>query len=270
MRKTFVITLLLILSLAFCFADSEDQGTQPLTNLTVLAVKSGSLVSDYALMVTASVPQSIVQEGQPVIGEVGTVESFDITKAINSSKSKNTIENALALKVATNSKKPVLVDVWFSAFRDTSRYKGSEQTTYDGVSAYYLRVKWIAKSADPALKAADEPYENNSYQYMLKLKINDKQMETQKDEVSLISSNEAGQTMHLVFTPVAEGGSAGDTRIPESSAPVLPGMDTDLNPLTLIDRTVNFTLNLPDSNEFSLIPANTNYTCTARITILGE
>ena len=270
MRKTFVVTLLLILSLTFCFADSGDQGTQSVTHLDVTAVKSGSLASDYALVVTASVPQSIVQEGQPMIGEVGTVESFDITSAINSTSNKSTIDNALSLKVETNSKRPVLVDVWFSAFRDTSRYKGNEQTTFDGVPTYYLPVRWTAKSADPAFKAADESYENKDYKYMLKLKINDKQMVTKGDQVALTSSNEAGQTMHMVFTPVAEGGSADDTRIPESAAPVLPGMDPDLNPLTLIERTVNFTLNLPSSNEFNLIPANTNYTCTVRISVLGE
>lgn len=270
MRKTFVVSLLLILSLAFCFADPIDQGTQSLTHLNVTAVKSGSLASDYALVVTASVPQSIVQEGQPMIGEVGTVESFDITDAINSTNNKSTIENALALKVQTNSKRPVLVDVWFSAFRDTSRYKGNEQTTFDGAPVYYLPVRWTAKSTDPAYKAADETYQNEDYQYMLKLKINDKQMVTKSDQVALTSNNEAGQTMHLVFTPVAEGGSAGDPMIPESEAPVLPGMDTELDPLTLIDRTVNFTLNLPNQNEFALIPANTNYTCTVRISVLGE
>jgi hypothetical protein len=270
MRKTFVVTLLLILSLAFCFADSGDQGTQSVTHLDVTAVKSGSLASDYALVVTATVPEAIVSQGQSMIGEMGTVESFDITSAINSTSNKSTIDNALALKVETNSKRPVLVDVWFSAFRDTSRYKGDEQTTFDGLPTYYLPVKWTAKSIDPAFKAADETYQNEDYQYMLKLKINDKQMVTKNDQVALTSNNEAGQTMHLVYTPIAQGGSVDDPGIPESVALTLPGMDTDLRPLTLIERTVNFTLNLPSNNEFNLIPTNTNYTCTVRVSVLGE
>ncbi len=270
MRKALVVISILVFSLALCSADSEDHGTQSLTHLDVTAVKSGSLSQNFALVVTASVPESIVQDGQPLIGEVGTIESFDITRTVLGSRNQNEVTDALSLKVKTNSKRPVLVDIWFSAFRDTSRYKGDEQTTFDGMPTYYLPVKWTAKSIDPAFKAADESYENTDYQYMLKLKINDKQMVTKNDQVALTSNNEAGQTMHLVFTPIAQGGSVGDPMIPESAAQTLPGMDTDLDPLTLIDRTVNFTLTLPSNNEFNLIPANTNYTCTVRISVLGE
>ena len=270
MRKALVVISILIFSLALCFADSDDHGTQSLTHLDVTAVKSGSLSPNFALVVTATVPEAIVSQGQSMIGEIGTVESFDITQTVQKSKNQNEVTNALSLKVKTNSKRPVLVDLWFSAFRDTSRYKGDEQMTFDGLPTYYLPVKWTAKSIDPAFKAADQPYDNADYEYMLKLKINDKQMETKNDQVALTSNNEAGQTMHLVYTPIAQGGSVNEPGIPDSAAPILPGMDTDLRPLTLIERTVDFTLNLPSNNEFNLIPANTNYTCTVRVSVLGE
>ncbi len=104
----------------------------------------------------------------------------------------------------------------------------------------------------------------------MRVNINDKIMVKKHDQVALTSNNEAGQTMHLVYTPIAQGGSVDDPGIPESVALTLPGMDTDLRPLTLIERTVNFTLNLPSNNEFNLIPTNTNYTCTVRVSVLGE
>ena len=80
MRKTFIVVSILIFSLALCFADSEDHGTQSLTHLDVTAVKSGSLSPNFALVVTATVPEAIVSQGQSMIGEMGTVESFDITQ----------------------------------------------------------------------------------------------------------------------------------------------------------------------------------------------
>lgn len=245
----------------FCFA---DEGTQDSTTLDVTAVKSGSLSSDFALVVTASVPQSIVQEGQSVIGEIGSVESFDITQTLKNNNNANNLNSALALTVSTNSKRPVLVDVWFSAFRDTTRYKG-EELEFDGVAASYLSVKWTAKSTLPAYTSADESYNHVLYEYMLKTTANTKELSGGSTKCEITSSNADGQTMNFVFTPIAK-----NTSIPESDAPTLPGMDTENETLTLLSRTVTFDMTLAGGATFNLIPANTNYTCTVRITVKGD
>lgn len=243
----------------FCFA---DEGTQDSTTLNVTATKSGSLSSEFALVVTASVPQSIIQEGQSLIGEIGSVESFDLTPVLKQGFNLGGLDNVLTLTVSTNSKKPVLVDVWFSAFRDTTRYKG-EELEFDGVAASFINANWTAKSTAPGYTSADETFNSTEYKYRLNLTANNKTLSKSGDYCSISATNAAGQTMNLVFTPVAENGS-----IPEIEAPTLPGMDTTRNPLTLITRSVNFNMGM--GKKFDEFPANTNYTCTVRITVKGD
>lgn len=243
----------------FCFA---DEGTHDSTTLNVTATKSGSLSSDFALVVTASVPESIVQEGQSLIGEIGSVESFDLTPVLKQGVNTSSMNNALTLTVSTNSRKPVLVDVWFSAFRDTTRYKG-EELEFDGVAASFINANWTAKSTDPGYTSADQTFNSTTYKYRLNLTANNKTLSKSGDYCSISATNAAGQTMNLVFTPVAENGS-----IPEIEAPTLPGMNTANDPLTLISRSVNFNMGL--GKKFDEIPANTNYTCTVRITVKGD
>ncbi len=242
-----------------CFA---DEGTDSSTTLDVTAVKSGSLSSDFALSVTATVPNSIVQQGQSVIGQVGSVESFDLTTTLKNNNNASSLTNALAITVSTNSKKPVLVDVWFSAFRDTTRYKG-EELIFDGVPDSFIKVTWTAKSDEPAYISADQTINSVLYEYMLKLTANNTTL-VKGNSTSVTPTNASGLTMNLVFTPTAK-----DTSIPETSSATLPGMDTTKETLTLIRRTVNFSMALKDKN-FESIPANTNYTCTVRITVKGE
>lgn len=260
MKRLFVVLTLLVFSCALCFA---GEGTESSTTLDVTAMKSGSLSSDFALVVTASVPQSIVQQGQSVIGEVGSVESFDLTDTLRNNNNASSLAGALALTVSTNSKRPVLIDVWFSAFRDTTRYKG-EELYFDGVPDSFINAKWTAKSIDPAYTAADEKYEHETYEYMLRLTANNKQLSTKNDKCEVTATNASGQTMNLVFTPTAK-----NVSMPESDAPTLPGMDTDKDPLTLISRTTTFDLAIT-GKTFTTIPANTNYTCTVRITVKGD
>ena len=268
MKKFLVVLTLIVFSCMFCFA---EEGTQDTTSFNVTATKSGSLSSDYALVVTASVPEAFVQEGQSVIGEVGSVESFDITQTFVEKVKANfndstTINSALTLNVSTNSKKPVLVDVWFSAFRDTTRYKegGSQQLEFDGIAESFLKVKWTAKSANPDYTKADDDFNSVRYYYRLNLTANNKTLAASGDSCTVTATNASGQTMNLVFTPVPQNGS-----IPVIEPPTLPGMDPDKDPLTLLSRKVTFNMALEGTN-FNLIPANTNYTCTVRITVKGD
>lgn len=187
----------------FCFA---DEGTHDSTTLNVTATKSGSLSSDFALVVTASVPESIIQEGQSLIGEIGSVESFDLTPVLKQGVNTSSMNNALTLTVSTNSRKPVLVDVWFSAFRDTTRYKG-EELEFDGVAASFINANWTAKSTDPGYTPADQTFNSTTYKYRLNLTANNKTLSKSSDYCSISATNAAGQTMNLVFTPVAENGS---------------------------------------------------------------
>ncbi|MBO6001724.1 MAG: hypothetical protein J6P81_08085 [Spirochaetales bacterium] len=267
MKKFLVVLTLIVFSCMFCFA---EEGTQDTTSFNVTATKSGSLSSDYALVVTASVPEAFVQEGQSVIGEVGSVESFDITQTFVEKVKANfsdstTINSALTLNVSTNSKKPVLVDVWFSAFRDTTRYKEgeSQQLEFDGIAESFLKVRWTAKSSDPSYTSAI--FNGTEYKYRLNLTANNTALGSKT--YSTTATNAAGQTMNLVFTPVEKNGN-----IPEIEAPTLPGFDPSPSegPLVLISRTVNFDMALDSANNFNLIPANTNYTCTVRITVKGD
>lgn len=270
MKKFLVVLTLIVFSCMFCFA---DEGTQDTASFEVKATKSGSLSSDYTLVVTASVPEAFVQEGQSVIGEVGSVESFDITQTFVKKVKANfsdstTIYSALTLNVSTNSKKPVLVDVWFSAFRDTTRYKEgeSQQLEFDGIAESFLKVKWTAKSSDPSYTSAI--FNGTEYKYRLNLTANNKTLATSSDSYTVtVEKNASGQTMNLVFTPVEKNGN-----IPEIEPPTLPGFDPSPSegPLVLISRTVNFDMALDNANNFNLIPANTNYTCTVRITVKGE
>ena len=142
MKRLLIVFTLLVFSCLFCFANETDSSTV----LDVTAVKSGSLSSAFALTVTASVPQSIVQQGQSVIGEVGSVESFDLTPVLKNGFNLDSMNDALSITVNTNSKRPVLVDVWFSAFRDTTRYKG-EDLVFDGVAASFVSVTWTATAS---------------------------------------------------------------------------------------------------------------------------
>ncbi len=243
----------------FCFANETDSSTI----LDVSAVKSGSLSSAFALTVTASVPQSIVQQGQSVIGEVGSVESFDLTPVLKNGFNLDSMNDALSITVNTNSKRPVLVDVWFSAFRDTTRYKG-EDLEFDGVAASFVSVTWTARSTEPGYTTADQDFGNVRYAYRLNVTGNNTTL-TAKNTSAVQATDAAGKTMNLVFTPVAENAS-----IPETSAATLPGFNIDENeaPITLISRTVIY--NMKMGKKFDEIPANTNYTCTVRITVKGD
>ena len=245
----------------FCFA---DEGTHDSTTLNVTATKSGSLSSDFALVVTASVPQSIVQEGQSLIGEIGSVESFDLTPVLKQGLNLQGFNNALTLTVSTNSKKPVSIDVWFSAFRDTTRY--NEELDFDGVAASYITATWTAYSNEnkPEYTSADDTYGSVKYFYKLNTVANKTTTLTNNKSISTKAENASGNTLSLVFTPVAQNAS-----IPATDAPTLPGMDTsDPNNLTLVSRTVNFNMSM--GKKFDEIPANTNYTCTVRITVKGD
>ena len=267
MKRFLVVLTLLFFSCMLCFA---DEGTQDSTSLNITAQKSGSLSSSYALVVTATVPDSISQ-GQEVIGQVGTVESFDITPAFVDQTTRNfnqstTLTGVLELTVGTNSKKPVLVDVWFSTFRDTTRYKGEgEQMEFDAVAASNLNVKWTAKSNIPESNytEADQEYGAVQYYYKLVPKANNTTL-TGSTSCSVTAKTVAGETMNLVFTPVEKNGS-----IPETDAATLPGMIPKNVDPTLVSRKVVFDLALDGTNYF-LIPANTNYTCTVRITVKGD
>ena len=241
----------------FCFANETDSST----TLDVSAVKSGSLSSAFALTVTASVPQSIVQQGQSVIGEVGSVESFDLTPVLKNGFNLDSMNDALSITVNTNSKRPVLVDVWFSAFRDTTRYKG-EELEFDGVAASFVSVTWTARSTEPGYTTADQDFGNVRYAYRLNVTGNNTTL-TAKNTSAVQATDAAGKTMNLVFTPVAES-----ANIPETSAATLPGLDTERDPLTLLSRTVIY--NMKMGKKFDEIPANTNYTCTVRITVKGD
>lgn len=245
----------------FCFA---DEGTQDSTTLNVTATKSGSLSSEFALVVTASVPQSIVQEGQSLIGEIGSVESFDLTPVLKQGFNLQGLNDALTLIVSTNSKKPVSIDVWFSAFRDTTRYKG-EELEFDGVAASYITATWTAKSNEnkPEYTPADESYGSVDYSYKLNVVANKTTTLTNGKSISTKAENASGNTLSLVFTPVAQNAS-----IPATDAPTLPGMDTSKQTLTLVSRTVNFNMSM--GKKFDEFPANTNYTCTVRITVKGD
>lgn len=248
----------------FCFA---DEGTQDSTTLNVTATKSGSLSSEFALVVTASVPQSIVQEGQSLIGEIGSVESFDLTPVLKQGLNLQGLNDALTLTVSTNSKKPVSIDVWFSAFRDTTRYKGEgEEMEFDGVAASYITATWTARSNEnkPEYTATDQAYGSVDYSYKLNVVANNTTTLTNNKSISTKAENASGNTLSLVFTPVAQNAS-----IPASDAPTLPGMDTsDPNNLTLVSRTVIFNMSM--GKKFDEFPANTNYTCTVRITVKGD
>ena len=245
----------------FCFA---DEGTQDSTTLNVTATKSGSLSSDFALVVTASVPQSIVQEGQSLIGEIGSVESFDLTPVLKQGFNLQGLNNALTLTVRTNSKKPVSIDVWFSAFRDTTRYKG-EELEFDGVAASYITATWTAYSNEnkPEYTSADEAYGSVNYSYKLNTVANKTTTLTNGKTYATKAENASGNTLSLVFTPVAQ-----NANIPATDAPTLPGMDTSKQTLTLVSRTVNFNMSM--GKKFDEFPANTNYTCTVRITVKGD
>ena len=245
----------------FCFA---DEGTQDSTTLNVTATKSGSLSSDFALVVTASVPQSIVQEGQSLIGEIGSVESFDLTPVLKQGFNLQGLNNALTLTVRTNSKKPVSIDVWFSAFRDTTRYKG-EELEFDGVAASYITATWTAYSNEnkPEYTSADQAYGSVNYSYKLNTVANKTTTLTNGKTYATKAENASGNTLSLVFTPVAQ-----NANIPATDAPTLPGMDTSKQTLTLVSRTVNFNMSM--GKKFDEFPANTNYTCTVRITVKGD
>ena len=267
MKRFLVVLTLLFFSCLLCFA---DEGTQDSTSLNITAQKSGSLSSSYALVVTATVPTSISQ-GQTVIGQVGSVESFDITPAFVDQTTRDftkstTLTGVLELTVGTNSKKPVLVDVWFSAFRDTTRYKGEgEQMEFDAVAASNLPVTWTAKSnvTESNYTTADQTYGGVQYYYKLVPKANNTTLSGSKS-CSVTAKTVTGETMNLVFTPVEKNGS-----IPETEPATLPGMNPGNNP-TLISRTVVFDLALDKNSNYFKIPANTNYTCTVRITVKGD
>lgn len=275
-RLTLALTLLFI-SIPLCFSTNPDPAwTTESDAMTFQAYKGMPVSAVFGFEV--DITNKFTGENDPILGSTREFElkSSDLENS-------NKISNAMTINVKTNSRVPVSVDLWFSAFRTPNEegisylkvtWKKESQAIgdwiyqyYDEQSESYVPFTYKESEADPLYK----------YQYKLGITYKDASGSVLSNTVQVSPYNGSGDTLHITFYPIAkraqktgEGtwGSWSDefTNIP-GEGNVLPGVvDTANN----IRMTASVRFSMTFGVKYNSIPANMPYTGTVRVSIQGE
>ena len=176
------------------------------------------------------------------------------------------LSDALAVQVSTNSRKPVVVDLWFSAFRNITETittvvdeQTQQETEVVSYSYTYISATWRHKSFS---SNASKSYTVDESQYQYKLKYS--MTSLAGPSVSNVTAKDStGASMRLTFTPVALQNNQ-EVAMPESDD-ILPGI-TDES-----DRIVGtLTLQMDLGVKYDYFPANREFLSVVRVTIQGS
>ena len=258
MRRLIATITMMFLLLFFCFATDEWSGFNTSASTTLTAYKSEPAPIVIGEGIEILLFNRYVTSQSNPDGILGTNSLFPIAEAdlvIENKRIK--LSDALILEVSSNSKSPILVDLWFSPFINTR--------TVDNEYIYtYVSTKWeYASYTNP--NSENVTLENNTYQYRLDLAMKDL---SGSATTNVEATNASGATMKLTFTPVALQNNT-VVNMPSSDGSVLPGLDDEQYEDFRITGTLVFSLFLGVS-KFDEIPANKEFTANVRITIQGN